>query len=165
MADPVPGTGAVKAFAPAKINLYLHVTGRRPDGYHLLDMLIVFAGVGDRVTVSPADTLSLTADGPFARGIPLGGDNLVLRAARALADLAGVPAGAAIHLEKNLPPSSGIGGGSADAAAALRALTALWEITPERTALHDLAAGLGADVPMCLDGRAAFASGVGSDFR
>ena len=101
--------------APAKINLALHVTGRRDDGYHLLDSLVVFTALGDRVTVAPGP-LSLRLTGPFADAVPGGEDNLVMRAARA------VGAGAAITLDKHLPPASGIGGGTADAAAVSKAL-------------------------------------------
>lgn len=157
MADPAP----VTAFAAAKINLYLHVVGRRTDGFHLLDMLITFADVGDRISVQPADNLSLTVAGPFAPGIPTGEDNLVLKAARSLAGLAGIEPRAAIHLEKILPPASGIGGGSADAAATLKALRDLWDLDIPKGELQTLAISLGADVPMCLAGRAAFSSGIG----
>lgn len=132
--------------APAKINLTLLITGKRPDGYHLLDSLVVFAGAHDRLRAEPADTLSLTIDGPFGAGLQGEPDNLVLRAARALAAATGLQGGARLHLEKNLPIASGIGGGSSDAAAALRALARLWRVAvPE-----GLAAGLGADVPVCL---------------
>lgn len=151
----------VERFAAAKVNLYLHVVGRRDDGYHLLDSLIAFAGVGDAIAVSSDHDLSLEMGGPFAAGLPAGDDNLVLRAAKGLRDLASGKAGARIRLTKRLPPASGIGGGSADAAATLRALTELWEVAPDRAALMKLAVGLGADVPMCLEGRAAFASGIG----
>ncbi len=151
----------VSAFAPAKINLYLHVVGRREDGYHLLDMLIAFAGAGDRITVAPAGDLTLRGDGHFATGVPGGEDNLILKAARGLAALAGRPPEAAIHLEKNLPPASGIGGGSADAAATLRALEELWGLSIPRSELRGLALSLGADVPVCLHGRASFSSGIG----
>jgi len=112
--------------APAKINLHLHVVGRRTDGYHLLDSLVVFAGIGDQLTVSPAEDLSLSVTGPFAAGLEAEADNLVLRAARALATKAGVKATGALVLQKNLPVASGIGGGSADAAAALRLLCRFW---------------------------------------
>ncbi|MGQ3075846.1 MAG: GHMP family kinase ATP-binding protein, partial [Ferrovibrionaceae bacterium] len=112
--------------APAKLNLYLHVTGRRADGYHLLDSLFVFADIGDRVSAAPADDLSLTVTGPFAGALAGEGDNLVLRAARALAAAAGIAPKAKLTLEKNLPVAAGLGGGSADAAAALRALSDLW---------------------------------------
>ena len=139
-------------FAPAKINLTLHVTGRRADGYHLLDSLVVFAGVGDRVSASLADEASLVVTGPLAAGLSGEGDNLVLRAAR----LMGVAA--RIGLEKVLPVSSGIGGGSADAAATLRLLARL-----SGRALPGAAEvlALGADVPVCLQGRAVRMTGIG----
>ena len=147
--------------APAKVNLYLHLTGRRDDGYHLLDSLVVFAGIGDTLSAAPADTLSLHVTGPFAAGLAGEPDNLVLRAARALAAAAGVAAGAHLVLDKHLPVASGIGGGSADAAAALRLLCRLWRVAPQPAALARLAAGLGADVPVCLAGRAARMGGIG----
>lgn len=147
--------------ARAKINLFLHVVGRRPDGYHLLDMLVVFAEIGDEIRVAPADDLSLVIDGPFGAGLSAGSDNLVLRAAAGLRQLAGTTQGASISLTKILPLASGIGGGSADAAATLIALMRLWQVTPDRRALFDLAASLGADVPVCLDGRASLVSGIG----
>ena len=132
-------------FAPAKVNLFLHLAGRRTDGYHLLNSLVVFAGVGDEVRAAAADELSLTIGGPFGAGLSAG-DNLILRATRALANHHGIGAGAALHLDKHLPLASGIGGGSSDAAAALRLLSAHWgvDVPP------GLALGLGADVPVCL---------------
>jgi 4-diphosphocytidyl-2-C-methyl-D-erythritol kinase len=149
--------------APAKINLHLHVVGRRPDGYHLLDSLVVFAGAADRLTVEEADGLSLAVTGRFAAGLDGEGDNLVLRAARALAASAGVRAAGRLVLEKNLPVASGIGGGSADAAAALRLLSRCWGIDAGGLAagLETLAAGLGADVPVCVASRPALMSGIG----
>jgi 4-diphosphocytidyl-2-C-methyl-D-erythritol kinase len=144
--------------APAKINLYLHVTGRRPDGYHLLDSLVVFAAAGDHLAAAPAEDLSLAIDGPFGGTLAAEPDNLVLRAARALAGQAGIPARAALRLTKNLPVASGIGGGSADAAAALRLLASLWQVPG---ASPDLALRLGADVPVCLASRPARMQGVG----
>jgi 4-diphosphocytidyl-2-C-methyl-D-erythritol kinase len=144
---------AIEVFAAAKINLALHITGRRPDGYHDLDSLVVFADVGDRVAVRAAPDLSLALSGPQAAGLSSGEDNLVLRAARLLAG-----GGAAIALHKALPVASGIGGGSADAAAALRALAALWGVAlpaPERILR------LGADVPACLYGRPCRITGIG----
>jgi 4-diphosphocytidyl-2-C-methyl-D-erythritol kinase len=147
--------------APAKINLYLHLTGRRDDGYHLLDSLVAFAEIGDVLRAEPAETLSLRVAGPFAGRLPAEPDNLVLRAARALAAEAGVPSGAHILLEKHLPVASGIGGGSADAAAALRLLCRLWGVPPDRAVLTRLAGGLGADVPACLFGRTCRMSGIG----
>lgn len=139
-------------FAPAKVNLALHVTGQRADGYHLLDSLVVFADTGDRITVKPADHLSLTVTGPQAASLPPSDDNLVLRAARAM----GVTA--AITLEKHLPIASGIGGGSSDAAATLRALSRVTgKPMPDAAAVLSL----GADVPVCLTPRAVRMSGIG----
>jgi 4-diphosphocytidyl-2-C-methyl-D-erythritol kinase len=147
--------------APAKVNLFLHVLGRRPDGYHLLDSLAVFADVGDTLRAEPAAVLSLTIEGPFAGALAAEPDNLVLRAARALAAEAGVTAGARLALAKHLPVASGIGGGSADAAAALRLLCRLWRLDPGPGVLARLAHGLGADVPVCLAGRASRMAGIG----
>ena len=149
--------------ARAKINLYLHVLGRRADGYHLLDSLVVFAETGDRIAVAPSHTLSLKIVGPFAGSLSADDDNLVLRAARGLRDLVGFNAGAEIILTKNLPVASGIGGGSADAAAALQSLMAVWKIEPGRAALEQLALSLGADVPVCLAGRPSFMGGIGEE--
>lgn len=153
---------ALTAFAPAKVNLYLHLIGRRPDGYHLLDSLIAFADIGDRITAEPATTLSLEITGPEATGLANSGqDNLVLRAARLLADHTGAARGATLLLEKNLPVAAGIGGGSSDAAAVLRLLAALWQLSIGEEALGRLGARLGADLPVCLYGRAAWVSGIG----
>jgi 4-diphosphocytidyl-2-C-methyl-D-erythritol kinase len=152
---------ALSEFAPAKINLHLHVVGRRDDGYHLLDSLVVFAGVGDRLEASAADALSLSVTGPFAAALDTEGDNLVLRAAQALASRAGCPGLARLVLEKNLPVASGIGGGSADAAATLRLLCRLWRIELSAEDLAQLARDLGADVKVCLVGRPALMSGIG----
>lgn len=152
----------VTVFAPAKINLYLHVTGRRADGYHLLDSLIAFADIGDNLTVEPAPSLSLAVSGPEAAALAaLGDDNLVLRAARLLLGRAGIAAGAAMHLDKNLPVAAGVGGGSSDAAAALLALRRLWRLSLEDDALCSLGSRLGADVPACVYGRAVWVGGVG----
>ena len=150
---------SVEVFAPAKVNLYLHVTGRRDDGYHLLDSLAVFAGVGDILRFAPAAGLSLTIDGPHAAGLQGEYDNIVLRAARHLAEVADVTAGAAIRLTKVLPVASGIGGGSADAAATLTGLCRLWSVAPD--GLDAIALKLGADVPVCLAGRPAHMAGIG----
>lgn len=144
---------AAEDFAPAKVNLALHVTGRRADGYHLLDSLVVFADVGDRISVAPAEGLSLTVTGPMAFGLAGEPDNLVLRAARFL----GVT-GAAITLDKQLPLASGIGGGSSDAAATLRALSRL---TGRPLPAAAATAVLGADVPVCLDPRPQRTAGIG----
>jgi 4-diphosphocytidyl-2-C-methyl-D-erythritol kinase len=145
--------------APAKINLTLHVTGRRADGYHLLESLAVFTEFGDRLTVSPATEDVFSVSGPFAAQVPLDAGNLVIRARDALRALS--PAFAwpvAISLEKNLPVASGIGGGSSDAAAALRALARHWRIEADLAALG---LKLGADVPMCLAARPLVARGIG----
>lgn len=133
--------GALTELAPAKINLCLHVTGQRPDGYHLLQSLVCFASIGDVLTVAPAERLSLEITGPYAAGLGADADNLVLRAAR----IFGSDRGAVIRLEKCLPIASGIGGGSADAAAALRALSRLWDLPIPGDLMS-----LGADVPVCL---------------
>ena len=140
--------------APAKVNLTLHVTGQRPDGYHLLDSLVVFVDVGDQLTVQPAPDLKLTVGGPFAMGVPGDDRNLVLKAARALSDLRGVDRGAALHLDKHLPHAAGLGGGSSDAAETLRLLARFWEVAP-LPADHPAVVALGADVPVCLSGPAA----------
>lgn len=144
----------ITELARAKINLCLHVTGRRADGYHLLDSLVAFADVADEVTVVAADDVSLTIDGPQAQGLSSGPDNLVLRAARFLDP----NRGATIRLTKRLPVASGIGGGSADAAATLRALAQLWGVALP-PALD--CAVLGADVPVCLSSGPARMRGVG----
>ncbi len=159
MADRDPETLSLSA--PAKINLYLHVTARQADGYHQLDSLVAFADVGDTLAAGPADGLSLVLEGRFAGAVPGGEDNLILKAARRLADAAGVKAAAAITLVKDLPPASGIGGGSADAAAALRVLSRLWGVAMDEAALMELALSLGADVPVCLFGRCAQVGGAG----
>jgi 4-diphosphocytidyl-2-C-methyl-D-erythritol kinase len=144
----------MSGFAPAKVNLFLHVTGKRADGYHLLDSLAVFPAVGDEVGVAAGESLSLSISGRFGAVLRGEADNLLLRAAAALRP----EARAALHLEKNLPVASGIGGGSADAAAALRLLAGLWGI---ETPLHDVALRLGADVPVCLDSVPARMGGIG----
>lgn len=157
-----PSSPAVVVPAPAKINLALHVVGRRPDGYHRLDMLVAFARTGDVVTAAPGAGLSLALEGPFAVGLATEPDNLVLRAARALADAAGLrDPGACLTLEKALPVASGIGGGSADAAATLVALDRLWGTGFGPAGLAALAERLGADVPMCVHGRTARVGGIG----
>lgn len=152
---------ALIEFAPAKVNLFLHVVGRRDDGYHLLDSLVVFAGVGDTLAFGPSAGLTLELTGPGARALAAEDDNIVLRAARRLAEAAGVAPRAAITLDKRLPVASGIGGGSADAAATVRGLRRLWGISASDGDLADLALRLGADVPVCLFGRPASVGGVG----
>jgi len=152
----------VTEFAPAKINLTLHVTGRREDGYHLLESLVAFADVGDQITVRKGPVFSLTASGPFAADLPAAGDNIVMAAAQSLAHgVSEVPPGAEIHIEKNLPVASGIGGGSANAAACLRALLKLHDVSVSDAGLNQIAVFLGADVPVCLHSQVSVMSGIG----
>lgn len=162
---PDPARRAVTRLAPAKVNLALHVTGRRADGYHEIDTLVGFAGIADRLSAAPADTIEMIATGPFAGlidGPPQA--NLVARAARLLAGAArsagSTPGGARLTLEKNLPVAAGLGGGSADAAAALAALIELWRLPPH-LGLGAIAAALGADVAMCLQSLPLRARGIG----
>jgi 4-diphosphocytidyl-2-C-methyl-D-erythritol kinase len=155
----------LRTFAPAKINLLLHVGPPRADGLHPLESLVAFADVGDWLRAAPADDLQLTLDGPFAPALAAEADNLVLRAARLLAEAAGKPARAHLHLEKHLPIASGIGGGSADAAAALRALNVLWSCAASDADLEDLAGKLGSDVPACIRSRSALMRGTGLEIE
>jgi 4-diphosphocytidyl-2-C-methyl-D-erythritol kinase len=155
-ADPVRRT------AWAKINLTLHITGRRDDGYHELDSLIVFAAIGDSIEIRPGPQIALDIDGPFAPALrPANSDNLVVAAARALAERYGVTAGARLRLDKRLPVAAGLGGGSADAAAVLGGLVEFWGLEAPAAELFELAASLGADVPACLAGRPSFVGGIG----
>lgn len=158
--------------APAKVNLALHVTGQRPDGYHLLDMLVTFTEHGDRLGFSAAERDELRLSGPFSAHLIAeahAGDNLVLKARDLLREAAkavGLDAPPVhIHLEKNLPIASGIGGGSADAAAALRGLLRLWQLPLAQDSIDAVALKLGADVPMCLIRRPLFASGIGESIE
>jgi len=149
--------------APAKINLALHVTGRRPDGYHSLEMLVAFAEVGDELEATSAKKDSLSITGPFAAGLGNGETNLVLRALSAFRQRwpGALPDGLALRLAKNLPIAAGLGGGSADAAAALRLFAAMADTDIGFADLLDLSRGLGADVPMCLYSRPAEVRGIG----
>ncbi|ANL70956.1 4-diphosphocytidyl-2-C-methyl-D-erythritol kinase [Rhizobium phaseoli] len=148
--------------ARAKINLALHVTGQRPDGYHLLDMLVTFADCGDRLGFLPAQADAFTLSGPFGEMLAGDGNNLVLRARDLLREQVGALAFPVhIHLQKNLPIASGIGGGSADAAATLRGLMRLWGMDLPAETLASLALTLGADVPMCFESRPLIARGIG----
>ena len=139
---------ASREIAPAKLNLALHVRGRLPDGRHSIETLFAFCTDGDGISAEPAETISLQLTGPFADALGSADDNLVLRAARMLKECAGVEQGAALTLDKRLPVAAGIGGGSADAAAALRLLCSLWRIDPK--IVQQLAPELGSDVPACL---------------
>lgn len=151
----------IRVFAPAKINLTLQVGRPRADGRHPLASVVAFADVGDWVSATAADDVSLTLTGPFARSLAQENDNLVLRAAQALRAATGASRGAALKLEKNLPLASGMGGGSSDAAAALKALNALWQLGLAEVALADIARTLGADAPVCVHARAAYMTGAG----
>ena len=148
-------------FAPAKINLFLHIVGKREDGYHILQSLMVFADVGDDLEFSAQDEFSVGVAGPFSAALSETKDNLVYQAARLLSEEYKVPLCGKIVLTKNLPVASGIGGGSTDAAAALRGLVKLWKLADDPARLHKVAQQLGADVPACLYGRAVLAEGVG----
>ncbi|OOO37089.1 4-(cytidine 5'-diphospho)-2-C-methyl-D-erythritol kinase [Agrobacterium sp. YIC 4121] len=166
-------SGAIETIeaAPAKINLALHVTGQRADGYHLLETLVTFTEAGDTIRIRDADADSFSISGPFGDLLRAGdgGDNLVTRAKDLLRDAlasTGQPAPpVAIHLEKNLPVASGIGGGSADAAATLRGLLRHWRAGIAPDALASMALTLGADVPMCLESRSLIARGIGEDIE
>ncbi len=146
----------------AKINLALHVRRRREDGYHDIETLFAFAQHGDQLQASLADTLSLTIDGPFGTGLSADDDNLVMQAAHRLRAHFSISNGASIRLTKNLPIASGIGGGSADAAAAARLLNRLWDIQASEQELADILAPLGADIPACVFSRTSFGSGTGT---
>lgn len=138
----------IRELAPAKVNLFLHVGQKRPDGYHELESLVVFASVGDELTIEDADELSLEVNGPFAPALKDEPDNLVLRAARKLAALVEMEPRVRIVLTKNLPVASGIGGGSSDAGATLRGLSRLWRGRANLQGLWDLAGEIGSDVPV-----------------
>ncbi|MGL4729280.1 MAG: 4-(cytidine 5'-diphospho)-2-C-methyl-D-erythritol kinase, partial [Bosea sp. (in: a-proteobacteria)] len=147
--------------ARAKINLSLHVLGRREDGYHELESLVAFAGMGDELTLVPGEEMSLSISGPMAAGLSLSDDNLVLRAAYGLAAaIPGLKLGA-FHLVKHLPVASGIGGGSTDAAAALRLLARVNGLVADDKRLFAVAREVGADVPVCLTSRSVVMRGVG----
>ena len=151
----------LRVAAPAKLNLYLHILGRRADGYHLIDSLVAFASIHDTLVVEAADALALSLEGPFGPALAAERDNLVLRAARLLARETGAAPRAKLRLIKRLPLASGIGGGSADAAAALKALRRLWRLSLSDSELARIALALGADLPACLEGRSAFVGGIG----
>ena len=148
-----------REIAPAKLNLALHVRGKRPDGRHDIETVFAFCTDGDRLTAEEADGLSLEVTGPFAGELGPPDENLVMKAARTLREAAGVSKGAAIQLDKKLPVASGIGGGSADAAAALRLLTSMWGIDPRHAS--GVAPSLGSDVPACLLSLPARGEGAG----
>ena len=160
---------SVTRTARAKLNLTLRITGKRADGYHLLDSIVAFAEIGDRVTARLAERTEFTLSGPFASDLAGERDNLVTRAAASLAMTAGIAAEistrTALALEKNLPVASGIGGGSADAAATIETLIALWRVDLARDALDALALSLGADLPVCLAGKPSRMRGIGENLE
>lgn len=149
--------------APAKVNLYLHILGRRSDGYHVLDSLIVFVDFGDHVTLIARAPYTLSISGPFARTLleERKSDNLVWRAATAFAERVGRTLDTSIHLQKLLPIAAGLGGGTTDATACLRALARLWNIDPSHTVLKEVAQTIGCDGAVCLYPRPWFIGGVG----
>lgn len=156
----------ITVLAPAKVNLFLHIIGRRPDGYHLLESLFAFADIGDKLTLKEADEITFRVEGTFKeiceRAGCDGNGNLVFRAATELSKI--LPGkGVEIILEKNLPLSAGLGGGSSDAAALLKGLQILWNAEADEDALFKLALELGADVPACLLGTPCFVAGIGED--
>jgi 4-diphosphocytidyl-2-C-methyl-D-erythritol kinase len=148
----------VRVFAPAKINLFLHVGSKRADGYHDLQSLVTFVEAGDALEIASAPRLSLEIDGPFGQALARDSNNLVLKSGRALGESLGKDLHARLKLTKNLPVASGIGGGSADAAATLRGLAELWGTAP---ATVELAASIGSDIPVCLASRTAWMEGRG----
>jgi 4-diphosphocytidyl-2-C-methyl-D-erythritol kinase len=153
---------SIRVFAPAKINLTLEVDWPyRQTGRHPLQSVVAFADVGDWIEAAPGDGLTLEIDGPFAAGLSAEADNLVQRAAHALAAVAGLAPKARLRLTKNLPVASGMGGGSSDCAAALKALNALWSLNLSEPRLMQIGAKLGGDVPVCVFARSAYMSGEG----
>jgi len=158
----------VSLLAPAKVNLYLHLTGKRTDGYHFLDSLTAFASIGDAIRIEEAERFSFDVDGPFAPSLSenerensADSSNIAVRAAIRLAEAARREPRLSLHLTKNLPPAAGIGGGSADAAAVVRGLISLWGLPSDAPYLVDLLRMLGADVPVCFHGRPARLRGIG----
>lgn len=146
--------------APAKINLFLHITGKRDDGYHNLESLITFADVGDNIILGDADEYSLQIGGPFAKDLK-GQDNLITKAVTSFCQISNQPTNVGVTLKKNLPVASGIGGGSADAAATIYALLQYFESAMPDNFIEHLCAELGADVPVCFQSATAFVSGIG----
>ncbi len=153
--------GAVVEPAPAKLNLDLYVERRRADGYHDLDSIVAFAAFGDTVEVAPAAAFHVRLEGPFGAALQTAGESLVAGAVAGLAALVGRPPQVHVTLTKRIPLAAGLGGGSADAAATLRALARLWRVEPKAGALLALARSLGADVPVCLAGRPCRMRGIG----
>ena len=154
----------MRSFAPAKLNLYLHITGKQPDGYHLLDSLVAFTSIGDEVVLEPANEFSFTITGPMAGRLndEPQDTNLVVRAARQLAAILNREPKFQLTLIKNLPVASGIGGGSSDAAAALRLVAAHYNIASDDPRVMAIAATLGSDIPSCLAMQSCYLCGTGA---
>jgi len=150
--------------APAKINLYLHILGKRPDNYHLLESLVVFANVADSLQITPVEDFGLEIKGPFAGGVDIQ-NNSVRKAWELLQKYSGQPLGAKIILTKNLPVGAGIGGGSSDAAAALIGLNEMWDLNLPIEELQKIGLLIGADVPVCLVREASYITGIGEKIR
>lgn len=155
--------GPDRETAYAKVNLALHVRARFPDGYHRIETLFAFAADGDMLTATPADSLSLSIEGPHAEGLRASADNLIMKAAHGLRTAFSCRQGATIILQKNLPVAAGLGGGSSDAAAALRLLCRLWTLPIDDGRVDAIARDLGADVPACLKSETCFGTGRGDD--
>ncbi len=153
----------LRVFAPAKLNLFLHVTGKRQDGYHLLDSLVCFADTGDELILEAADRFEFTIEGPFSSQLSNDdiSENTVVKAAYLWAAATGKDLNVKITLIKNLPSGAGIGGGSADAAATLRALQEFWSVSVPEKKLHDIALNIGSDVPVCLESKSVIMQGTG----
>lgn len=155
-------SASVHLLAPAKVNFTLEVLGKRGDGYHEVRLLMAGISLYDELTFKPAKALSLTCD---SEGLDLGPGNLVMKAARAMQRAAGEERGAHIHLKKRIPLGGGLAGGSTDAAATLKGLNTLWGLKLKPAVLHKLAAGIGSDVPFCLDSGWAIATGRGEKLK
>ena len=165
MRRPLPVDRPIVERARAKLNLDLILTGKRPDGYHELDSVVAFPDIGDEVAITTADELRIDCRGPFAAGLAPGDGNIVHRAVIRLAAALGVTPGLLVRLDKQLPIASGIGGGSADAAATLRALARLWRLPTTAPVLAEVALGLGSDVLVCLGSRSTLMRGVGEQLE
>ena len=151
----------IRVASPAKLNLFLHITGKRTDGYHLLESLVVFTAFGDWLEIAPSEHMSLEITGPFAASLSHEPNNLALRAAQLLQQYADVKKSARITLHKAIPVGAGLGGGSANAAAVLRGLQQLWNLQLNEDALSQLARQLGSDVPVCLLSQTSWVTGIG----
>lgn len=163
-----PSKNSLSVFAPAKLNLFLHITGRQNNGYHLLDSLVCFVDIGDKITIEPQQNFSFEISGPFSNQFQekdrisnIDSENLVVKAARRLAQICEKPLNVKITLEKNLPLAAGIGGGSSDAASTIWGLQELWDLKRDESYLLPLMTNLGADVPACLNCAPVLMRGIG----